>query len=67
MSELGQLHALPRRSIAVCFTPVSGSGSRSQALPSRANSGREQVQQKKLFDHVVGGGKQRRRYGQVKR
>src|ERR1700724_2557937 len=32
-----QLHALPRRSIAVCFTPVSGIDSRSQALPGRAD------------------------------
>src|ERR1700730_1189456 len=45
MSALGQLHALPRRSIAVCFTPVSGIDSRSQGLPSRANSRPEQVQQ----------------------
>jgi hypothetical protein len=44
-SELGQWHALPRRSIAVRFTPVSGIHSRSQGLPSRANSGREQMQQ----------------------
>jgi ribonuclease Z len=33
------LHALPRRSIAVCFTPVSGIDSPSQVLPSRANTG----------------------------
>jgi hypothetical protein len=45
-SEMVQLHALPRRSIAVCFTPVSGIDSRSQALPGRANSRPEQVQQK---------------------
>src|ERR1700719_1222670 len=32
-----QLHPLPRRSIAVCFTPVSGIDSRSQALPGRAD------------------------------
>jgi hypothetical protein len=38
MSLMGQLHALPRRSIAVRFTPVSGIDSRSQALPSRAKS-----------------------------
>jgi hypothetical protein len=35
MTALGQLHVLPRRSIAVCFTPVGGNGSRSQAFPSR--------------------------------
>jgi ABC transporter substrate binding protein len=29
-AALGQLHVLTRRSIAVCFAPVSGSGSRSQ-------------------------------------
>jgi hypothetical protein len=34
-----RLHTLPHRSIAVCFTPVSGIDSRSQALPSRAISG----------------------------
>src|SRR6202048_5267378 len=39
MSLVDQLHALPRRSIAVCFTPVSGIDSRSQALPGRAKSG----------------------------
>ena len=33
-----QHHALPRRSNAVRFTPVSGIDSRSQALPSRANN-----------------------------
>jgi hypothetical protein len=38
MSLEGQLHALPRSSIAVRFTPVSGIDSRSQALPSRARS-----------------------------
>jgi hypothetical protein len=54
-SEKGQLHALPRRSIAVCFTPVSGIDSRSQALPSRARSGCEQSQQgSPLFDHLIG-------------
>jgi hypothetical protein len=37
MPASGQWHALPRRSIAVCFTPVSGIDSRSQALPSRAD------------------------------
>jgi hypothetical protein len=42
---LGQLFALPRCSIAVRFTPVSGIDSRSQALPSRAITGREQMQQ----------------------
>jgi hypothetical protein len=36
-SEMGQLHVLPRRSIAVRFAPISGSGSRSQALPGRAD------------------------------
>src|SRR6202011_1538038 len=39
LTATGQKHALPRRSIAVCFTPVSGIDSRSQALPSRANCG----------------------------
>jgi hypothetical protein len=39
------LHALPRRSISVRFTPVSGIDSRSQALPGRAKTGREQMQQ----------------------
>ena len=38
MSLVGQSHALPRRSIAVRFTPVSGIDSRSQGLLSRANS-----------------------------
>jgi hypothetical protein len=38
MSQLGQLHALPHCNIAVCFTPVSGIDSRSQALPSRAKA-----------------------------
>jgi hypothetical protein len=58
MSARGQWHALPRRSISVRFTPVSGIDSRSQALPSRANSGREQVQQTaQLFDHLVVNGK----------
>jgi hypothetical protein len=38
-SGLGHLHALPRRSVAVRFTPVSGIDSRSQALPSRAKTG----------------------------
>ena len=37
MSASDHLHALPRRSIAVCFTPVSGIDSRSQALPGRAD------------------------------
>jgi hypothetical protein len=39
MSAWGQKHALPRRCIAVRFTPVSGIDSRSQGLPSRANCG----------------------------
>ena len=38
-SATGQLHALPRRSIAVCFTQISGINSRSQALLSRATCG----------------------------
>jgi hypothetical protein len=38
MTAWGQLHALPRRSIAVRFTPVSGIDSRSQALPGCAIS-----------------------------
>jgi hypothetical protein len=67
MSQLGQWHALPRRSIAVRFTPVSGIDSRSQGLPSRANSGCEQSQQKKLLDHLVGGDKQPRWHGQAER
>jgi hypothetical protein len=46
MAATGQLFALPHRSIAVRFTPVSGIDSRSQVLPSRATSGREQMQQK---------------------
>src|ERR1700730_5741510 len=37
-SAQGHLHALPRRSIAVRFTPVSGIESRSQGLPSRAKT-----------------------------
>jgi hypothetical protein len=45
MSASDHLHALPRRSISVRFTPVSGIESRSQALPSRAITGREQMQQ----------------------
>jgi hypothetical protein len=45
MTASGQLHALPRCSIAVRFTPVSGIDSRSQALPGRATTGREQMQQ----------------------
>jgi hypothetical protein len=36
MTAGGQWHALPRCSIAVRFTPVSGIDSRSQALPGRA-------------------------------
>jgi hypothetical protein len=36
MTGVGHLHVLPRRSIAVRFTPVSGIDSRSQALPGRA-------------------------------
>jgi hypothetical protein len=38
MSAQDHLHALPRRSIAVRFIPVSGIDSRSQALPSRAKA-----------------------------
>jgi hypothetical protein len=57
---MGQLHTLPHRSIAVCFTPVSGIDSRNQAFPSRAMSRREQVQQKNLFDHLVGAAEQRK-------
>jgi hypothetical protein len=45
MTASGQWHALPHRSISVRFTPVSGIDSRSQALPSRAITGPEQVQQ----------------------
>src|ERR1700738_92871 len=59
MTEMGQWHALPRRSIAVRFTPVSGIDSRSQGLPGRAISGREQMQQiASSFDHLVGAHKQ---------
>jgi hypothetical protein len=39
MATMGQLHALPHRNIAVCFTPVSGIDSCSQGLPGRAISG----------------------------
>jgi hypothetical protein len=64
----GHLHTLPRRSIAVCFTPVSGIDLRNQALPSRANTGPEQVQQTvRLFDDLVGAGNERRRHGQAHR
>ena len=67
MSESGQLFALPHRSIAVRFTPVSGIDSRSQALPSRATSGLMQCNKRcarvvRLFDHVVGAGEQRGRH-----
>jgi hypothetical protein len=37
MPAWGHFSPLPRRSIAVCFTPVSGIDSRSQALPGRAD------------------------------
>jgi hypothetical protein len=47
-SAAGQLPALPRRSIAVCFTPVSGIDSRSQALPDRANSDHQHKQKDRL-------------------
>jgi molybdate transport system substrate-binding protein len=49
ISAWGQLHAFPRRSIAVCFTPVSGIDSRSQALPGRARSGRMQRSKQHLY------------------
>src|ERR1700730_5216094 len=49
MSGRGPLHALPRRSIADRFTPVSGIDSRSQALQSRANSRHMAVQQKAAY------------------
>jgi hypothetical protein len=56
---MGHFHALPHRSIAVRFTPVSGIDSRSQALPGRAMTGREQMQQmtcagSTFFDQLVG-------------
>jgi hypothetical protein len=53
MTAVGQWHALPRRSIAVRFTPVSGINSLSQALPGRAITGREQVQQCKAKNYSV--------------
>src|SRR3984893_12500317 len=48
ISATGHFAALPRCSIAVRFTPVSGIDSRSQALPSRATSGLP------LFDYIIG-------------
>jgi hypothetical protein len=51
-SAVGQLHALPHRSIAVRFTPVSGIDSRSQGLPSRAMSGPSAPQQKPRYSIV---------------
>jgi hypothetical protein len=66
MTAWGHLHALPRRSIAVRFTSVSGIDSRSQGLPSRAITGREQMQQtnvrkRGLFDDLIGADEQDRR------
>ena len=49
------MHALPRRSIVGCFTPLSGIDSRSQALPGRANCGLMHRSKLRLFDHLVGG------------
>jgi hypothetical protein len=70
MTAWGQWHALPHRSIAVRFTPVSGINSRSQALPSRAKRRPEQVQQHwvqklGLLDHLVGDAEQRRRHSEA--
>jgi hypothetical protein len=49
------LHVLPRRSVAVRFAPVRGSGSRSQAFLSRAKSRLMQCSKMaSLFDHLVG-------------
>jgi hypothetical protein len=45
MSLVGQLHALPRRSIAVCFTSHSGYKHQPNGLLVSAKSGREQMQQ----------------------
>jgi hypothetical protein len=50
---LGQLHVLPRRSIAVRFTPVSGIDLRTQALPGRARTYREQLQYGGPLDRVA--------------
>jgi hypothetical protein len=54
--------------MAVCFTPLSGIVSRSQALPSRANNGTPALQQTaSLFDHHVDACKQRERNGDAGR
>jgi hypothetical protein len=48
-----------------CLSPKSGVIADMAALALRANSGREQVQQKPSLDHLVGGGEQHIRHGQA--